>query len=387
MLKVIKSEKIPIKTWAEEIEESALKQAQNLANLPFAFHHIALMPDVHSGFGMPIGGVLAADNAIIPNAVGVDIGCGMCAAKTSLSEIEPKVLKEIHAEIRKRVPVGFRKHKQKQNRNFLPDDMEIIKGGIVEKHFDNLLYQMGTLGGGNHFIEIQKGDDDHIYIMVHSGSRNTGKQVADHYHKLALNRLQNTSSHTTDDLAFFPADSLEAQQYLSEMNDCIKIAFANRKLMMTRIQAIFSELLGADFYEEEFINIPHNYAVIEEHFGKLVFVHRKGATSARKGETGIIPGSQGTESYIVIGKGNPQSFMSCSHGAGRKMSRRKARKTLDFKNEASAMNRRGIIHALRHKKDLDEAPGAYKDIRKVMENQQDLITVRTKLKPLSVVKA
>jgi tRNA-splicing ligase RtcB len=312
-MKVISTEKIPIKMWLSDIEEGALEQGKHLANLPFAFKHIAIMPDSHQGFGMPIGGVLATKDIIVPNAVGVDIGCGMCAVKTSLTEIDRDTLKKIMGEIRKAIPVGFAHHKEKQDERLMPpannyglDFWEIGKM-VCQKEYKNALTQIGTLGGGNHFIEIQKGSDGHIWIMIHSGSRNLGKQVADYYNKLAvkLNEKWYSSVPKEWELAFLPVDSEEGQTYIREMQYCVDFALANRKLMMDRIQNIFVDIYGfcdrgneklGGMYFEEIINIAHNYASLENHFGKNVWVHRKGATLAREDTIGIIPGSMGTKS-------------------------------------------------------------------------------------------
>lgn len=397
MKKVISTEKISIKMWLDDIEEGALEQAKNLANLPFAFKHIAIMPDSHQGYGMPIGGVMATKDVVVPNAVGVDIGCGMCAIKTSLTDIDTDTLKKIMGEIRKVIPLGFKKHKEAQDRNLMPDDVEDIYGdneSIVFNEYDNALKSLGTLGGGNHFIEIQKGSDGHIWIMIHSGSRNLGLQVADHYNKLAVELNQKWFSEVSKDkqLAFLLLDSDEGKNYLREMQYCVDYALANRELIMERIKEIFVKLLWGkeDFFGNdifgEMINIAHNYAKMENHFGENVMIHRKGATLATEDTIGIIPGSQGSKSYIVKGKGNKESFNSCSHGAGRKMGRKQAERTLDLAEEVKKLDDQGIIHAIRGKKDLDEASGAYKDIDVVMKNQEDLVDILVELTPLAVIK-
>jgi len=387
--------KIPLKIWAEDIEEGALEQAKHLTELPFAFKHIAIMPDAHQGYGMPIGGVMATKDVIVPNAVGVDIGCGMCAVKTSLTEIDTDTLKKIMGEIRKVIPVGFKKHQEKQDESLMPYDRlhPNCQQTIVKREFDNALKSLGTLGGGNHFIEIQKGDDGHIWIMIHSGSRNLGKQVADYYNKLAVALNERWFSQVSKkwELAFLPIDNKEAQAYLREMNYCVEFALANRELMMKRIMKIFKDCYfedgtWRDIDFDEMINIAHNYASLENHFGHNVWVHRKGATKATKGLIGIIPGSQGTSSYIVEGLGNPESFMSCSHGAGRKMGRKQAQRELDLEKEVKALDKKGILHSIRGVKDLDEAPGSYKNIDEVMENQKDLVKIKVELKPLAVIK-
>ncbi len=392
-MKIINEEgALVIKSWCEQPEEGAIKQAMNLARLPFAFRQICLMPDTHQGYGMPIGGVMATQGVIVPNAVGADIGCGMCAVKTSLQEINVEDLKKIMGEIRRVVPLGMNRHKEKQAETLMP--VQRIIGvdyyqdyPICSREYEKALYQVGTLGGGNHFIEIQKGSDGHIWIMIHSGSRNIGKQVADHYNKVAVEINEKYFSVVPKDweLAFLPMDSDEGQLYLNEIQYCVDFALANRKLMMDRILQIIADIVdGVEQYGQ--VNIAHNYAVTEHHFGKYVLIHRKGATSARGDEIGIIPGSQGTSSYIVRGKGNPESFMSCSHGAGRKMGRKQAQRELSLEEEKRKMDERGILHAIRGKNDLDEASGAYKPIDVVMQEQADLVDILVKLEPLAVIK-
>ena len=385
-MKVISTEKLPIKMWLEEIEDGAMAQIINLANLPFAFKHIAIMPDSHQGYGMPIGGVLATKGVIIPNAVGVDIGCGLCSVKTSLTDLDTETLKKIMGEIRKVIPVGFNKHKEDNSENgrLMPEGFNNCE--IVNQEFNNACKSIGTLGGGNHFIEIQKGSDGHIWIMIHSGSRNLGKQVADHYHKLAV-KLNDKwySDNVNKELAFLPIDSEEGQAYIREMNYCVDFALANRSLMMDRIIEIFAKLPKPIIFEKT-INIAHNYARMENHFGENVMVHRKGATLATEDTIGIIPGSQGTKSYIVKGKGNAESFNSCSHGAGRKMGRGQAQRDLNLEEEVKRLDDMGVVHAIRTAKDLDEAPGSYKNIDEVMENQKDLVEVLVELTPLGVIK-
>lgn len=392
-------QKLPIKIWLENeasLESGAWDQVKNLANFPFAFNHIAIMPDSHQGYGMPIGGVMATQDVIVPNAVGVDIGCGMCAVKTSLTEIDTKTLKKIMGEIRKTVPVGFNHQKEAQDSKLMPDisDNYIYDNYIVNTEYQKALFQLGTLGGGNHFIEIQKGSDGYIWIMIHSGSRNLGKTVADHYNKLAieLNKKDKSKVPESWELAFLPIDSKEGQDYIKEMNFCVEFALANRKLMMNRvIEAFMVSLIDENdmvtiMNTKPMINIAHNYASLENHFGKDVWVHRKGATLARKGTIGIIPGSQGTKSYIVEGKGNKDSFESCSHGSGRLMGRNQAKKNLNLEDEIKKLDEQGIIHGIRSVGDLDEASGAYKDIQTVMKNQEDLVDILVELTPLAVIK-
>lgn len=389
MKKVISTGRIPIKMWLENVEEAALEQAKNLSNLPFAFKHIALMPDAHVGYGMPIGGVLATKGVVIPNAVGVDIGCGMCALKTDITfrEFSIKKIKDVLGDIRKLIPLGFEHHNINQDESFMPSGYDISVMPIVKEQYDAALKQVGTLGGGNHFIEIQRDNEDNIWLMVHSGSRNIGYKVAEHYNKTAkaLNAKWFADFSIKTDLAFLPVDTTEGQDYLAEMQYCVDFALSNRSLMMHRIkEAILESFPSATF--GDMINIAHNYATFETHYGQEVIVHRKGATSAREDETGIIPGSQGTKSYIVRGLGNPESFMSCSHGAGRVMSRSQAIKNLDLKEEIARLDNQGIIHAIRSQRDLEEAASAYKNIDEVMQLQTDLVDIVHELSPVAVVK-
>lgn len=389
MEKVISTGRIPIKMWLKDVEETALDQAKNLANLPFAFKHICLMPDAHVGYGMPIGGILATKGAVVPNSVGVDIGCGMCALQTDIrqSELNIKDIKSILSGIRKNIPLGFGHHKEAQREDYMPQAHRIDDLPIVKEQYEAALKQVGTLGGGNHFIELQKDMDGFIWIMIHSGSRNIGYRVADHYNKKAkeLNKLWHSEGSVKTDLAFLPLETKEAGLYLKEMQYCVDFAYANRALMLLRVKhAILENYPATEF--GSIINIAHNYAAMEHHFGQNVLVHRKGATSAREKELGIIPGSQGTKSYIVEGLGNPESFMSCSHGAGRLMSRSAAVKNLNLEEETRKLDSQGIVHAIRGQQDLEEAASAYKDIDEVMRLQRDLVNIVYELSPIAVVK-
>jgi len=407
--------KLPIKSWCENVEEGAMKQAENLANHPAVFKHVALMPDCHQGFGMPIGGVIACENAVIPNAVGVDIGCGMCAVKTSIpvSEISSKQkISSILETIKKRIPVGEgRHHFNYQNWNGFGSNLE--NKGWLGKHSQELARKsLGTLGGGNHFIEIQKGDDGFIWLMLHSGSRNLGFKIANHYHKLALEFNQKEGLEIPDkELAYLFPDSDAGQDYIRDMNFALNFAKENRARMINIFKSVFADYFKGVVFEKE-INIHHNYVVKEaerpqrqEHFSKPdypaqperpareIWVHRKGATSAKKGELGIIPGSMGTPSYIVEGLGNPESFCSCSHGAGRVMSRTRASQTLTKEECDEAMG--NVVFdpwkKFRHKRhkgllDFSESPQAYKNIESVIEAQLDLVKPIVKLEPLGVIK-
>jgi tRNA-splicing ligase RtcB len=390
MIQTISTENKPIKLWLAEIDADTLSQAKNLANLPFLFHHVAIMPDAHVGYGMPIGGVAATEGVVIPNAVGVDIGCGVCAQQTSLPTLAKSQLKQILQAVRQTIPLGFQHHKKPQASGRMPDfgrgqtDNELP---IVAREYDNGVLQLGTLGGGNHFIELQQGDDGLLWIMIHSGSRNIGYQVAKHYNLMAAdhNRTHGGKIPGKWQLDYLPLDSEPGQRYLREMEYCVRFAAANRRAMLQRVREILLDIEPAVTFSTAF-DIAHNYAALENHFGREVLVHRKGATRAGAGEMGLIPGSQGSQSYIVRGLGNPESFSSCSHGAGRKLGRKQAQRELDMQTEVRRLERQGILHALRHKRDLEEAAGAYKDITKVIEDQRDLVEVVTTLQPLAVVK-
>ena len=380
----------PVKVWAKYVDPHAWKEIDNLSRLPFIYHHLAFMPDVHGGMGMPIGGVLASKKVVVPNAVGVDIGCGMCAVKTNLraDDISRDIIrKEIMSGIRAKIPLGMDHHKDLQDEAFMPQGHDIDKLHVVSRQYVFARRQVGTLGGGNHFIELQKDDDGFLWIMLHSGSRNLGKQVGDYYNKLAkeLNAMYHTGVDPSWQMHFLPLGSKEFTAYWKEMSYCVDFALCNRQLMMERIKEIIADAIPEVEFEP-MINIAHNYAAWEHHYGEDVIVHRKGAVRARSGEIGIIPGSQGTSSYIVEGLGCPESFMSSSHGAGRLMSRTEAIKTLSLQKEIEMLDSKGIIHGIRSQNHLDEAASAYKNIDEVMTNQQDLVKIITRLSPIAVVK-
>jgi len=390
MEKTISTEKHPIKLWLTDIDADTLTQAKNLANLDFIHSHVAIMPDAHIGYGMPIGGVAATTGAVIPNAVGVDIGCGVCAVPTSLTVIDHEILKNILGAIRRSVPLGFNHHRSKRPAHLMPEPAKGIGIGelpIVNKEFDSALTQIGTLGGGNHFIEFQQADDSHIWIMIHSGSRNIGYRVANHYNDLAIgyNRRHGKDAGADRQLASLPLASEVGERYLHEMRYCVQFAKANRRLMLETIEDIVQQFCPPVHFGDV-IDVAHNYAAFEKHFHKEVLVHRKGATRAGLGETGIIPGSQGTASYIVRGMANAESFTSCSHGAGRRLGRKQAQRQLDLQTEIRMLESQQILHAIRGRRDLEEAAGAYKDIEEVMRFQQDLVEVVIRLRPLAVIK-
>lgn len=408
-MKIIKTEKIPIKMWLDKIEPDALRQAKNIANLEGAFHHIAIMPDAHVGYGMPIGGVLATRNIIVPNCVGVDIGCGMVAVKTSIQEINQPTLKQVLDKLRKTIPTGFNHHKQPQEWEGFERAPDIP---IIQQELKSARRQIGTLGGGNHFLEVLEEADDkkhnlksnkNIWLMLHSGSRNFGLKVASAYHKKAVLYCQNKNIKIPDrELAFLELKSKEGQEYWQAMNYSLEFAAANRQLMMKRFMAIFQDITGCDFInfnkehsrhsvssqtpsvKQEGISvcIHHNYASEEKHFGENAIVHRKGATQAFARQLGIVPGSMGTPSFIIEGLGNPESFMSCAHGAGRQMGRKEANRRLNEKMAEEAI--KGVLFGRWHGK-FDEAPQAYKDIEDVIDRQIDLARPVVKLLPKMVM--
>jgi len=378
MKKTIKTEKIPIKLWTDRIEPEALRQAKNLANLPIAFHHIAIMPDVHVGYGMPIGGVLAAKEAICPNCVGVDIGCGMRATRTEIKkkDIENN-LREIVIDFARTIPLGFKHRKEKIEAEHFSNPPNVP---VVLEQLEAAKHQVGTLGGGNHFLEIQYDEEERIWLMVHSGSRNFGHRIASVFHKKA--REINPEF---KDLAFIPMSRKMGRDYFDAMNYAIEFARLNRTIMMEEMLRLVKEKLGEFNYEMP-IDIHHNFASYEEHFGEMVYLHRKGATKACRGEMCIIPGSMGTPSFICEGRGNPESFKSCAHGAGRAMSRGEAKRKKTYQVLKEELDRKGIVLITPAKGAAPaEAPSAYKDIEEVMDNQKDLVKIVHKLTPIGVV--
>lgn len=399
---------MPVKSWCENCEEGAVKQAVNLAHHPALVHHVALMPDAHQGYGMPIGGVVAAKDAVIPAAVGVDIGCGMIATETDVpAEVfaEMSFRRAFQEKLKERIPVGEgESHKSTQNWEGFEE--YTANNGMRSNLWPSKLDRMnlGTLGGGNHFIELQKstaldgsGDPEggaKVWLMIHSGSRNLGKRIEEHYHRIAARMCERFHSPLPDkDLAFLPIEEPTGHDYFTDMLFALRYAKENRRRMMEMMKATLAEFVpNANFLRT--IDIHHNYAAFEEHFGEKVCVHRKGATSAKLDEIGIIPGSMGTASYIVRGLGNPDSFMSCSHGAGRRMSRIAASTTLTVEECDKAMD--GIVCERWHKYkgfgkakgrlDLSEAPQAYKDIEDVIASELDLVEPLVRLVPLASLK-
>ncbi|MBF0102100.1 MAG: RtcB family protein [Desulfobacterales bacterium] len=393
---------VPIHSWCEQIEKDALTQAENLSKHPVIFHHVALMPDCHVGYGMPIGGVGALKRAISPNMVGVDIGCGMGAIETTIpvSDLAKETIRKILTQVKSVIPRGEgNAHKKDQDWNEFDrysdtQDNNFYKGWWNKDVWKLAKRNLGTLGGGNHFIEIQASEEGFVWIMLHSGSRNLGYKIAEFYNKVAIQLNEKMKiSLPSKDLAYLPIDSDEGQAYLKDMQFAMAYARENRARMMQAFKESIIEEFDCKFLRE--INIHHNFASLETHFGLDVWVHRKGATSAQKDEFGIIPGSMGTPSYITVGLGNPESFCSCSHGAGRVMGRMQASRQLTLEECDAVM--KGIVYdrwpkgngwkkKSKGEYDFGEAPQAYKNIDNVIQSQLDLITPLIKLRPLGVVK-
>ena len=384
---------VPAKLWIEpaSLESQCHNQLHNLMALPFAVQHIAVMPDAHPGYGMPIGCILATDNVVVPNAVGVDIGCGMLAARlVGIPQprlIHHRSLEDLRAEVLSRVPVGRNWHDKMCATAEMPS---LGLGQVTCKQYDRARHQLGTLGGGNHFIEVQTDEHGDIWVMIHSGSRNLGKQVADYYARWAGmdNVLHFSSVPRSADLGFFHRSHAGFDQYVQEMNYCIEFAKLNRATMMYKVleafRAIWSDI---SMPAGQVYDICHNHMAIENHFGRNVCVHRKGAAGPyRDGKLGIIPGSMGSKSFIVSHTGEPMSYLSTSHGAGRRMSRRRAKEDLNLTDQRAILDDLGVVHGLRGRGNLDEAPWAYKDIDEVMANQVDLCRIETVLTPILSIK-
>ena len=379
----IENARHPVKLWTplREVESQALDQLRNIANLPFIFRHVAAMPDVHLGKGATVGSVIAMKAAVVPAAVGVDIGCGMAAVKTNLTshDFGEGALAKLRRSIERSVPVGFNSHKA-------PTEAAMKwaaahrGAGLSEKN----VCQLGTLGGGNHFIEICLDGDDAVWIMLHSGSRNLGNTLAEVHIRNAKKLMKAMDIHLDDpDLAWFEEGSDDFSRYVKDVELAQEYAMENRRLMMSAVIRDMKTQFPHFDLAGDIINCHHNYLSRETHFGEKVIVTRKGAIRARKGDLGIIPGSMGTRSYIVRGRGSSESFDSCSHGAGRRMSRTKAKATFtisDLKAQTEG------VECRKDRGVLDEIPAAYKDIDVVMANQSDLVEVVAQLKQVLCVK-
>jgi tRNA-splicing ligase RtcB (3'-phosphate/5'-hydroxy nucleic acid ligase) len=387
---VVHGQNVDIRMWTrpEEVEPFAMQQLQNIAALPWAVKHIAVMPDVHYGKGATVGSVIALRDAVSPAAVGVDIGCGMAAVRTSLTASDlPDSLRRLRSRMEAVVPVGFGQHKEPA---FTDDDAN--DWSAFWKRFDDLtpavkerankaLRQMGTLGGGNHFLEVCLDTDQRVWVMLHSGSRGIGNQLAQHHISVAR-ELTHNAELPDPDLAVFLAGTPEMAAYRHDLYWAQDYARRNRAVMLRLVCDVLRAEFG-DIAFDEPISCHHNYVAEETHFGEDVLVTRKGAIRAGRGEMGIIPGSMGTCSYIVRGLGNPDSFESASHGAGRRMSRNKARKTFSARDLADQTSG---VECRKDKGVVDEIPGAYKDIDTVIADQSDLVEVVAKLKQVLCVK-
>ena len=387
---------LPILNWAKNPEEGAINQAKNVASHPCVVQDVVLCPDCHAGYGVPIGTVLATRDDIIVNAIGVDIGCSMSSGRTNIKaddvtkEDLKRILggsKEYPGGIISRIPTGMKHHNKDVESPLFNDERwsDPENYPICNAEFNSAKRQLGTLGGGNHFIELQKGDDGYLWYMVHSGSRNLGYKVCQHYNKIAENYCTMFRQYKVvkDQLAFLPRGLKEYNQYINEMKLCMDFAKESHVIMGYIIEEELAKVFS-NMEITERIYTRHNYADIENFNGFNYMIHRKGAILARENMKGIIPGSQGTASYIVVGKGNSDSFYSASHGSGRVMSRTRAQKELSLEVEQEKM--KGIVHNMTTQSQLDEAPSAYKDIEEVISLEADLVTPLVKLTPLAVLK-
>jgi tRNA-splicing ligase RtcB len=380
--------RVPIKIWAplDEVESQSLDQLVNIANLPFVFHHVAAMPDVHLGKGATVGSVIATKGAICPAAVGVDIGCGMAAVRTNLTSFDfgDGVAARLRNAIERGVPVGNGPGgSYNDSTSGASSWLRRAPADMAGKISARQLAQLGTLGGGNHFIELCHDELDHVWIMLHSGSRNFGKTIAEGHIKRAKEIAKQAQIHLADpDLAYLREATPEFDAYVADVEFAQEYASKNRLLILEEVVRNLRHHFPHLTLDAP-INCHHNYLARETHFGEKVIVTRKGAVRAGAGALGIIPGSMGTRSYIVEGLGNPESFQSCSHGAGRRMSRAAAKRT--FTNADLIAQTQGV-ECRKDSGVLDEIPGAYKDIDEVMRNQSDLVRTVAILKQFVCVK-
>jgi len=392
----------PIKMWTRgvPVEDGARRQLANTASMPFIFKHLAVMPDVHYGLGSTVGSVIPTRNAIIPAAVGVDIGCGMMAVKTSMTSHDlPDSLSELRSAIEAAVPHGrtaARGRRDKGAWGNAPEAATAAWNGLVsgferitDKHpklkNTNNLNHLGTLGTGNHFIEVCLDEADTVWFMLHSGSRGVGNAIGRHFIELAKRDMEKWFINLPDkDLSYFAEGTEHFDDYVEAVEWAQAFAFENRKVMMQNVVKAARKTLGLDFEAElEAVNCHHNYVTRENHFGENILVTRKGAVRAAKGVLGIIPGSMGARSYIVRGLGNAESFCSCSHGAGRVMSRTEAKRRYTVDDHIAA------TEGVECRKDagvIDETPAAYKPINAVMEAQKDLVEIVHTLRQVVCVK-
>jgi tRNA-splicing ligase RtcB len=390
---VIGGGRLPVWSWAADVEGETIAQAIDLANLDVARDHIALMPDAHPGFGMPIGGVLLADDAVVPYAVGVDIGCGVSFARTDLTwrvSFTPATLHAVLRRIEREVPTGFAVHRRPPTS---VDRMIDLLGaepppGIAPKWLDRAAASLGTLGGGNHFLEAQRDDEGRVCFMLHSGSRNLGKQVCDEFVRRARSTCARRARDLPNrDLAYLRFDEDEdASAYWAAMSWAMAWAALNRRTMMDRVEEAFrSQAPRCGF--ERVGDVHHNYAAEESHGGVTGIVHRKGAVHAAAGATVFIPGSMGTASYVAVGLGEPASFETCQHGAGRLLGRHEAMRRKSSAAVFAEMEALGIeLHSGEPRTAAEEASFAYRDIDAVMVASADLVRPVSRLRPLGVVK-
>jgi tRNA-splicing ligase RtcB len=392
---VLSSGRVPVKIWTDEVDDKSRAQLTNIASLSFIHHHVAAMPDVHLGIGATIGSVIATHKAIIPAAVGVDLGCGMVAARLSLTanELDEKSLQKVFDQISRDVPVGRDQHRDQKVLVEAAKPFEPGLKSLTDRHpellkafgkFSKWTNQMGTLGGGNHFIEVCLDESNQVWVMLHSGSRGIGNAIASYFIALARKDMERWMIQLPDrDLAYFPEGSEHFADYVEAVHWAQDYAMQNRTSMLELVLAALQRHLPAFTVTTEAVNCHHNYVAQEHHYGENVWVTRKGAIRAREGDLGIVPGSMGARSFIVRGLGNPESFCSSAHGAGRKMSRTAAEK--QFTVADMVAQTQGVI--CRKDKDvIDEIPGAYKDIDQVMANQADLTEILHTLKQVVCVK-
>ena len=381
-----------IRTWLPEaeIEPGAMTQIRQTAEHPEAGEAIAIMPDCHVGFGVTIGCVFPTVNAVVPNAVGVDIGCGMCAVDTGIvwdrRRFDQKFWRAWTGAVQREVPTGFATHKSAKDLGVLDRPLRATQLQSVLR--DRASRQIGTLGGGNHFLEAQVDERDHVWLMVHSGSRHTGLRIAREYHKVAVATSNARGLRVNSALASLPLDDQTGQDYLADMAWATDFALKNRmRMMRAMIDALAGSVdrlgIALEIPDCDIINIHHNFARIEEHGGIDLVVHRKGATAAELSQVGIIPGSMGSPSYIVRGKGNALSFNSCSHGAGRRMSRSRAKVAITSSAFEASLKGTFSKPSMSY---VDEAPGAYKDIDTVISRQLDLVDIAHTLQPIITIK-
>lgn len=395
-------ERVPVYGWVKDvpIDEKAVQQLRNVAMMPFVYHHVAAMPDMHWGMGATVGSVIATKGAIIPAAVGVDIGCGMMAVRTNIrAEHLPDNLLGLRTEIERRIPHGRSENGGEgdvgswnaEDAAPLPADLRAGLDSITVKHPKleraslRAERHLGTLGTGNHFVEVCLDTEGRVWIMLHSGSRGIGNAIGTYFIEKAKEEMRRWHINLPDiDLAYLPEGSQYFDDYIEALSWGQDFARRNRESMMAGALLALGEIMGQQITtSEEAVNCHHNYATRENHFGQNVWLTRKGAVRARKGDLGIIPGSMGVRSYIVSGLGNADSFCSCSHGAGRVMSRGEAVRKISLADHEAATQG---VECRKDESVLDESPAAYKPIEKVMAAQSDLVEIVYELKQVICVK-